>query len=237
MSEDDPNGWGERYDIHDYTIQFLEEHRSEEDEREDVFALQQQAAINYVVGREDIKNYEYHYITAIRIAWNIKQSSAEYKQAAGDFASEEPPEDVSDEKILELADSLGRFVIGNNVALTYSMAYELLDDLMRELLPEILKEEMREDGGATLQSQVGSYQGRYQLLRVCGVLDDDVAKIIDHVGDVRSDLSHDVERRFDLGTHDDLEILNELPIAINTLYEQVYGQSVYQIADSYKEQM
>jgi hypothetical protein len=236
MSDEESNERKEDLDVHDYVHWFLDRADSVDDPQQER-DLVQQAIINYVITQEDIEDYEYHYITALRIAYNIDQAGQEFHSATKDFVqNSEPPEGASEDDVFELADSLGRFVVGNNIAMTYSMAYELFDDLMRELLPELLAEEY-ESGGATLQSQVGSYQARHQLLRASGLLDDEVAGIIDQVGNVRGDLSHDVERRFDLDVIDDLGYINELPVAVNALYEQVYDQPVYQLSELHKDKI
>lgn len=227
----------ERYDIHDYIKDVLDKGDLDPDENPfEMFDVIRSAASHYVVkgDSDDIADYEYHYITAVRIADNISESSGVYKETARDMydAFEEDHDDLSDEEIEAMAKNAGKFTIGNNLTLTYSMAYELLDDLMEEAIPLILPEGNREKAGGTLKSQVNGYFSKQQLLGQCGVVSEETASTIQHIGDVRHDVVHEVEERFTLNTLDgDMDRIDEVPGAVNEVYELVYGEPAYQYVD------
>lgn len=227
----------ERYDIHDYVKDVLDTGDLDPDENPvEMFDLIRTAASEYVVkgDSDDIADYEYHYITAVRIASNISKASDVYKETARDIYDlfEEDHDDLSHEELEAMAKDAGKFTIGNNITLTYSMAYELLDDLMEEAIPLILPEEDREKAGDTLKSQVNGYFSKQQLLGQCGVVSEETASTIQHIGDVRRDVVHEVEERFTLDTLEgNMDRIEDIPGTVNEVYELVYGEPVYQYVD------
>ncbi|KAA9400585.1 hypothetical protein ACODNH_00590 (plasmid) [Haloarcula sp. NS06] len=227
----------ERYDIHNYIKEVLDKSEFDADENPlEMSDVIRAAASRYVVegNSDDIADYEYHYITAVRIADNISRSSSVYKETARDMYNEfeESHDDLNDEEIEAMAEDAGKFTIGNNLTVTYSMAYELLDDLMEEAMPLILPEEDRKKAGGTLKSQVNEYFSKQQLLGQCGVVSEETASTIQHIGGIRHDVVHDVEERFTLDTLDgDMDRIDEIPGAVNEVYELVYGEPAYQYVD------
>lgn len=227
----------ERYDIHDYIREVLDKNDVDLDENPfEMFGLIRAAASQYLVkgDSDDIADYEYHYITAVRIADNISKSEDVYKEAATNMRDDliENHDDLSDEEIKAKAEDAGKFTIGNNLTLTYSMAYELLDDLMSKAMPLILPEETREKAGGTLKSQVDGYPSKRQILSQCEVVSKETASTIQHIREVRRDLVHDVDERFTLDTLDgDMDRIDEIPGAVNEVYEMVYGEPAYQYVD------
>jgi len=127
-----------------------------------VSELIEEAASDYVVttDSEEIEDYEYHYITAVRIATMISAGEDMFHKQADELMSSIGDAPLDDETVRDIAERTGRYVIGNNVTLVYSMAYEFVDDMLENLLPRILSDDVAEEAGPVLSSQVGSYSGR-----------------------------------------------------------------------------
>lgn len=227
----------ERYDIHDYIKEVLDDSELDPEENPfEMFDIIRRAASHYVVkgDSDNIADYEYHYITAIRIADNISKSEGVYKEAATNMREDliENHDDLSDEEIKTKAEDAGKFTIGNNLTLTYSMAYELLDDLMEEAMPLILPEETRKKAGGTVKNQIGGYSSKQQILGQCELVSKETANTIQHIKNVRDKLVHYVDERFTLDTLDgNMDRIDEIPGAINEVYELVYGEPAYQYID------
>lgn len=226
-----------RYDIHDYIQEVLDKGDLDPDENPfEMFDLIRAAASHYVVksDSDEIADYEYHYITAVRIADNISKSEDVYKEAAANMRDDliENHDDLSEEEIKAKAEDAGKFTIGNNLTLTYSMAYELLDDLMEEAMPLILPEETREKAGGTVGNQIGGYRAKQQILGQCEVVSEETASTIQHIKTVRDKLVHYVDERFTLDALDgDMDRIDEIPGAVNEVYELVYGEPAYRYVD------
>lgn len=198
-----------------------------------VFDLIEEAASDYVVmnGSGEIEDYEYHYITAVRIATMIRAGEEMFHKQADNLLSSLGDAPVSDETAREVAERSARYTIGNNVTLVYSMAYEFVNDMLERLLSKILSDDVNKGTDDVLLSQVGSYPGRADLLSKAGVIDSEIREGIRHIREVRRDLVHDVEERFTLSTLDDLNKIDELPGLLNELYEMVYGEPAYRYID------
>jgi len=221
-------------DIHGYVQYRLDEEGLEP--RTDpmmVSELIEKAASDYVVMTDsgEIEDYEYHYITAVRIATMISAGEEMFHKQADSLLSSIGDAPVDDETAREVAERSARYTIGNNVTLVYSMAFEFVDDMLESLLPEILSEDVDEGTEDVLLSQVGSYPGRADLLGKAGVIDGDTRAGIRHIREVRRDLVHDVEERFTLATLDDLNKIDELPGLLNELYEMVYEEPAFRYID------
>ena len=221
-------------DIHGYVQYRLDEEGL--DPRTDpmkVSELIEKAASDYVVmtGSEEIEDYEYHYITAVRIATMISAGEEMFHKQADSLLSSFGDAPVDDETAREVAERSARYTIGNNVTLVYSMAYEFVDDMLERLLPDILSDDVDDGTEDVLQSQVGSYPGRADLLAKAGVIDQETREGIRHIREVRRDLVHDVEERFTLSTLEDLNKIDELPGLLNELYEMVYEEPAYRYID------
>jgi uncharacterized protein YutE (UPF0331/DUF86 family) len=221
-------------DIHGYIQYRLDE--EELDPGTDpmqVSQLIEKAASDYVVttDSDEIEDYEYHYITAVRIAVMISAGEDMFHQQADEFMSSIGDEPLDDETVRDVAERTGRYAIGNNVTLVYSMAYEFVDDMLERLLPRVLSDDVDEGTDDVLLSQVGSYPGRADLLAKAGIIDKDTREEIRRIREVRRDLVHDVEERFTLSVLDDLNEIDEVPDLLNELYEMVYDRSAYRYID------
>lgn len=193
----------------------------------------EKAASDYVVwgDSDSIETYEYHYITAVRIAKMIESGHEMYHSQANDFFSSIPSGVFTDDEASEIAESIGRYTIGNNVTLVYSMAYEFVDDMLERLLPKILSETVDEGAEDTLNSQISSYNGRADMLSKAGIIDDSTREAIRDIREVRRALVHDVEKRFTLSILEDLNMIDEIPGTLNTLYKMVYDEPAYHYID------
>lgn len=221
----------ERPDIFDYLnehgLEGLETeptHDSSVRELEDLLAT-------YVIHREEneIEDYEYRYITTVRIYTLIKDCGEMYQkqgeQPRNAFIEEN---EVTPDAAREMADRIGRYTVGNNVMVIYTLGYELVKDLMGDLLLEILDEDVAtEMGKQQLQNQIGKYQTRAQLLHHFDLIDSSFLSDITQIREYRRDLVHDVERRFDLKMLDSINDLWDIIHVINHLYEELYGRPAY----------
>ena len=137
--------------------------------------LIEKAASDYVVmtDSEEVDDYEYHYITAVRIATMISAGEEMFHKQADELMSSIGDVPLDDETVRDVAERTGRYIIGNNVTLVYSMAFEFVDDMLEHLLPRILSDDVDEGTKDVLLSQVGSYPGRADLLAKAGVIDKD----------------------------------------------------------------
>lgn len=164
----------ETIDIHDYTRQRLEERDIDPEEN----PHQTREFINQVAGSyliqvdtRDLEDYEYHYISIVRIEDLVGSAQEKFHEEVERYVTEiSDVSDMPDEELLELAESAGRFTIGNNVTLSYSMAYELVEDLMRRLIPEILRDDVEDRAGQVLVSQLSAYSGKADVLQACRVI-------------------------------------------------------------------
>ncbi|OYR59683.1 hypothetical protein DJ71_25045 [Halorubrum sp. E3] len=189
----------------------------------------------YVIHKEEdeIEDFEYRYITTVRIYTLIKDCGEMY-QKEGERArdafiedGEKPPEAAR-----EIADRIGRYTVGNTVMVIYTLGYELVKDLMGDLLLEILDEEVAtESGKQQLQNQIGNYQTRAQLLHHFDLIDGSYLGDISQIRENRRDLVHDVERRFDLKMLDSINDLWSIIDVINHLYDSLYGRPAYRFLD------
>ncbi|MDT3437948.1 hypothetical protein [Haloarcula sp. 1CSR25-25] len=237
MSDEEDGEESEREyppDIHGYVQYRLDEEGL--DPRKDpmqVSELIEKAASDYIVttDSEEIEDYEYHYITAVRIATMISAGEEMFHKQADSLLSEFGDAPLDDETVRSVAERSARYVIGNNVTLVYSMAYEFVNDMLERLLPQILSDDVDEGTDDVLLSQIGSYPGRADLLAKAGVIDKETREGIRHIREVRRDLVHDVEERFTLSTLDDLNKIDELPGLLNELYEKMYDQPAYRYID------
>ena len=185
----------------------------------------------YVIHREEdeIEDYEYRYITTVRIYTLIKDCGEMYqkqgKQSRDAFIEDD---EVTPEAAHEMADRIGRYTVGNNVMVIYTLGYELVKDLMGDLILEILDEDLAtEDGKQQLQNQIGNYQTRAQLLHHFDLIDSSYLSDIIQIRENRRDLVHDVERRFDLKMLNNINDLWDIIRVVNHLYEELYGRPAY----------
>lgn len=186
----------------------------------------------YVIHREDdeIEDYEYRYITTVRIYTLIKDCGEMY-QKQGEQSRDAFLEggEVTPDAAREMADRIGRYTVGNNVMVIYTLGYELVKDLMGDLLLEILDEDVAtETGKQQLQNQIGKYQTRAQLLHHFDLIDSSYLSDITQIRENRRDLVHDVERRFDLKMLDSINDLWNIIHVVNHLYEELYGRPAYE---------
>lgn len=221
-------------DIHGYIQYRLD--REDLDPHTDpipVSNLIEKAASDYIVitDSNDIEDYEYHYITAVRIAKMISAGEDMFHKQANELLSEFGDTLIAEETARSVAEKSARYVIGNNVTLVYSMAYEFVHDMMERLLPEILNDDVNDGTEDVFVSQIGSYSGRADLLAKAGVINEDTREGVRHIREVRRALIHDVEERFTLSILDDLNELDELPGLLNKLYKKVYDQPAYRYID------
>lgn len=185
----------------------------------------------YVIHREEdeIEDYEYRYVSTVRIYTLIKDCCEMYqkhgKQSRDAFIQDD---EVTPDAAREMADRIGRYTVGNNVMVIYTLGYELVKDLMGDLLLEILDEDVAtETGEQQLQNQIGKYQTRAQLLHHFNLIDSPYLSDITEIRENRRDLVHDVERRFDLRMLDSINDLWTIIRVINHLYEELYGRPAY----------
>lgn len=222
-------------DIHGYVEKRLHEsdYSSYLDQMEEI----ESAASDYLLleSPEEIEGYEYHYITAVRIGWMALQGNQEYKKQSSAVFESLVNSGLNEETAMEYAERFGRFTIGNNMALVYSMAYELIEDLMDKLFRKIISEDVDQAVISTVRSQVGSYEGKQEVLSQAKVLSGEEADIVDGVKYIRDKLVHSVQSRFDLGHIDDLSYINKVRETINTLFEKVYEMKAYQFIDVSEE--
>ncbi|MBP1987252.1 hypothetical protein [Halolamina salifodinae] len=221
-------------DVHGYVRSRLDrEGLNTSDHPREASDLIEKAASDYIVFTDasEIEDYEYHYITAVRIATMIGAGEDKFQEQAEEFLSSIPADLLDDEAAKQVAESAGRFTIGNNVTLVYSMAYEFVDDMLEHLLPEVLSDDVDDGTGNVLVSQIQSYPGRADLLAKAGIIDDETRNGVRHIREIRRDLVHDVEERFTLSPLEDLDRINDIPTILDKLYELVYDQSAYQYVD------
>ena len=178
---------------------------------------------------EEIEDYEYRYITTVRIYALIKSCGEMYQKQGEDsrdaFLEDE---EVTPDAAYEMADRVGRYTVGNNVMVIYTLGYELVKDLMGDLLLEILDEDIAiEKGEKEFQNQIGKYPQRAQLLGQFDIIDSSHLGTIAEIREHRRDLVHDVERRFDLKMLDDINDLWNIIDVINHLYEKLYDRPAY----------
>jgi hypothetical protein len=186
---------------------------------------------SYVIHRDEdqIAEYEYRYITIVRIYALIKNCGEMY-QKKGEKSRDAFIEDdeVAPDDAHEMADRISRYTVGNNVMVIYTLGYELIKDLMGDLLLEILDEDMADETGKEqLQNQLGNYQTRTQLLHHFNLIDRTYMSDIHQIRETRNDLVHDVERRFDLKMLDSINDLWNIIHVVNHLYEGLYGRPAY----------
>lgn len=191
------------------------------------------ACSDYIVSanHDNVQDYEYHYITAVRIADQIYASHRKYTTHTEELLSSADDIPVPDETIVDFADRSARFTIGNTIMLIYSMSYEFVNDMLSELIGDVIRDDVPESGKNAIRSQIGSYRGRADTLVACDVIDSDQQEVIKHISDVRRDLVHDVEERFTLSVLDDLNKINRIPHLLNELYEMVYNQPAFHYYD------
>lgn len=189
----------------------------------------------YVIhrGENEIEDYEYRYITTIRIYTLIKDCGEMYqKQGKQSLSALLDDDEVTPDAAHEMADRIGRYTVGNNVMVIYTLGYELLKDLMGDLLLEILDEDITtEMGEKELQNQIGNFQTRAQLLHHFDLIDSSYLSDITQIRENRRDLVHDVERRFDLKMLDSINDLWNIIHVVNHLYEELYGRPAYKFVD------
>jgi uncharacterized protein YutE (UPF0331/DUF86 family) len=222
-------------DIHDYTQQRLQEEgvnsRTNPHEARELIT---RASATYLIqaDADDIDDYEYHYISLIRLDDLMSSAQAKFHEEVERYFEEVGEvSDMSDEELLELSESAGRFTIGNNVTLSYSIAYELVEDFMRKLIPDILRDDVDESAGQVLESQLGSYSGKADVLKACRIIDKDTRESIRHIKRIRDQLVHNVEERYSLSLLEDLNEMDQIQGAVNTLYEAVYDMPGYRYVD------
>lgn len=217
--------------LHEHGVEGLETeptHDSSLRELEDLLAT-------YVIHKEEdeIQDYEYRYITTVRIYTLIKDCSEIY-QKKGEESRDAFLEDdgVTPEDAQKMADRVGRYTVGNNVMVIYTLGYELVKDLMGDLLLEILDEDIAtEMGKQQIQNQIGKYPARAQLLHHFDLIDSSYLSDITQIRENRRSLVHDVERRFDLRILESINDLWEIIHVVNHLYEALYGRPAYRFIE------
>jgi hypothetical protein len=214
-------------DIHDYIkSRFTEAGLNPDTEPSASHNLIVEACSDYLImaNHNTVEDYEYHYITIVRISDQIYASHRRYQRQTRDILSSTEEIPVSDDIVSEYADQSGRYVIGNTITLVYSMAYEFVNDMLGELITDLLRDEVPKSGKNAIKSQISSYAGRADTLVASDVISSDQREVIRHISDIRRDLVHDVEERYTLSVLDDLNQINRVPHILNELYEMVYDE-------------
>lgn len=67
--------------------------------------------------------------------------------------------------------------------------------------------------------------------RTCRVINDETRESIRHIKRVRDQLVHNVEERYSLSLLEDLDEMDLIQGAVNTLYEAVYDMPGYRYVD------
>lgn len=224
-----------KFDVHDYVKERLTE--SGFDPTDDPLEVQNlivNAATTYILSAptDEIEDYEYHYLTTIRISQMVDESNRQFKETTSEVYSTLLEADgVSEEEAMEQAERHGRFVVGNHFTLVYSMAYEFVHDMLEHLLPRVLADDLGDDAADVLVSQLGAYDAKVQLLGKTELLDEETRNGVNHIQKIRGDLVHNVKDRFLLHRLDDLEEVNTVRTTVSHLFEQVYGFPAYRVED------
>lgn len=225
----------ETIDVHDYVQQRLEEQGIDPSRNPmEAAELIKKASASYLIqaDSDDIEDYEYHYISLIRLEDLMSSAQKRFhEEVERSFQKIGAVSDMSDEELLALSESAGRFTIGNNITLSYSIAYELVEDFMRKLIPDILRDNVEDSAGQVLESQLGSFSGKADVLRACRVINDETRDSIRHIKRVRDQLVHNVEERYSLSLLEDLDEMDQIQGTVNTLYEAVYDMPGYRYVD------
>lgn len=206
------------------------------DENPAEFYRQLEDLIPAYIHEDEIEDYEYQYITLIRIRSNIHSTEEMFQKQANQVLESFEKElgDLSEEQIEvieQLAEDTARYTIRNTVLVIYTMAYELIDDLMTDLLSEIYDDGLQSDGLDELRGQLESFDSRQQVLYRAGVIDRDTNKQIQEIRFIRDELVHNIEPRFDLSIINDLHDIENIIYALNTLYELEHGNKTFQFVD------
>lgn len=223
---------GETTDIHSYVKEWLSRSDVDRTDPVEVRNIVMAASTNYILHTDptEIDDSEYHYLTAIRFEQLVSEGKAMYEHS-GNETFAKLSEVLDKEDAMTVAERHGRFAVGNHVTLMYSMAYEFVGDMLERLLPKILADDVDDAVVSTLQSQLNGYQSKTDVLAQAGIIDDETAATVHHIRQVRSDLVHDIEKRFTLPMLDDLNEMNRVQEVMTDLFEEVYGFPAYQYVD------
>lgn len=219
-----------RPDIFDYlnerNIKGLETEPTHESSLQDL----QNNIHSYIISKgDDIEEYEYRYIAIVRIYSLIKDVGSTYQEQGESTLSRAiADEGMEEEEAYEISDRIGRYTVGNNVMVIYTMAYELINDLMGDILLNITDDEVAtETGNSQLKNQIKSYQARADLLQHYNLVESQYHTNVLQIRDHRRELVHDIERRFDLKMLGSINDIWDIPHTINHLYEQLYDRPAY----------
>jgi len=186
----------------------------------------------YIVyaNKENIRDHEYHYLSLVRVQRLLHGAQEIYENQTEDLF-ELAERSSNEEYKKELAESAGRYSVGNTYLALYSLAFETMKDLIERLVPKILRDDLDGSVSETLISQVEHYDARAVLLNKAEIISDDARKGIQRIGEVRRDLVHDVEERFFLTFLDETDDLGYITDTLNELYQLVYEKPIYVAAD------
>jgi len=219
--------------VQEYASTLLEQ--APRDVREDHNAraeLIEHGCAEYIIyaDKENIQDHEYHFLSLVRIERLLHGAQEIYKEQTENlFILAEQSNNEEYKK--ELADSAGRYSVGNTYLALYSLAFETMKDLIERLVPKIVREDLDNSVSKTLISQVGHYSARADLLNQAEIISNDTRDGIQRIGEVRSDLVHDVDERFFLTFLDDKDDLGYITDTLNELYQLVYDKPIYVAAD------
>jgi len=219
--------------VQEYVSTLLEQ--APRDVREDPNAraeLIEQGCAEYIVyaDKKNIQHHEYHFLSLVRVERLLHSAQEIYQdQTEGLFELAERSKNKEYNKAL--ADSAGRYSVGNTYLALYSLAFETMKDLLERLVPRILREDLDDSVSETLISQVGHHNARADLLNQAEIISDDTRDGIRRIGKVRRDLVHDVDERFFLTFLDGTDGLGYITDTLNELYQLVYDKPIYVSAD------
>lgn len=223
----------ENMTVQEYVSTLLE--RAPRDVKNDPDAraeLIEHGCAEYIVyaDKENIQNHEYHFLSLVRVERLLDSAQEIYEDQTEDLF-ELAEQRNNEEYKKELAESAGRYSVGNTYLALYSLAFEIMKDLIERLVPKIIREDLDGSVSETLLSQLGHYSARADLLNQAEIISDDTRNGIRRIGSVRGDLVHDVDERFFLTFLDDTDDLDYLTDTLNELYQLVYDKPIYVAAD------
>lgn len=190
--------------------------------------LIEHASAEYIVyaDKENVQEHEYHYLSLVRVKRLLHSAQQTYEDQTEELLELAEKHD-NEAYLRELADSAGRYSVGNTYLALYSLAFETMKDLIERLLPRILENGLNESVSDTLLSQVGHYSARADLLNKADIISDETRDGIRDIGEIRRDLVHDVDERFFLTFLDESGDSEYIMQTLNELYELVYDESLY----------
>ncbi|TKX64341.1 hypothetical protein [Halorubrum sp. GN12_10-3_MGM] len=190
--------------------------------------LIEQASAEYIVyaNKENIQDHEYHFLSLVRVKGLLNDAQEIYENQTDDLF-ELAEQDDNEEYKRELAESAGRYSVGNTYLALYSLAYETMDDLVELLVPKIVPEDLDDSVSNILVDEVDRYDKRANLLYQAEIISEDTKEGIERMGNIRNKLVHDVDERFFVTFLDDTDGFDHITDTLNELYQQVYDKPIY----------